>query len=366
MAAALQSIAVAIYTTNKSGSAQGGRMGSELRRVMKKSLTALACGLAAALLATAGAPAETLKIGGVRSTAAGALYIATAKGYFAEAGIEPEFTDFDSPGLVPLAVISGAVDIGATGVSAQLYSLAGQGAIKIIAGQAREAHGYQVNAFILSKAAAGAGLASFDQLAGHSIAISLIGSPVHYAAAQVALKHGVALDAVRFLPLQSNPNIISAVIGGTADTGVVPATAVAPALARGDLALLGWVGDEAPWQSSAVLAAPHLLEERTELVRRFLVALKRGLHDFHDAFSAPDGSRRDGPTAPEMLAILAKYAGQSVEQVRLGIPYVDPEARLDFADMTRQLAWFTAQNMLKGQVTLDQVIDRRFAVAVEK
>jgi NitT/TauT family transport system substrate-binding protein len=259
-------------------------------------------------------------------------------------------------------VVSGAVDIGSTGVSAQLYSLAGQGAIKIIAGQAREAKGYQVNAFIVSNAAAGAGLARFDQLGGHSIAISLIGSPVHYAAAQVALKHGVALDQLRFLPLQSNPNIISAVTGGTADTGVIPATAVAPALARGDMKLLGWVGDEAPWQSSAVLAAPRTLDERADLVQRFLAALKRGLHDYHDAFSGPDGARRDGSTAPEILAILAKYAGQSVEQVRLAIPYVDPEARLDFPDMTRQLAWFTAQNMLKGQITLDQVIDRRFAV----
>jgi NitT/TauT family transport system substrate-binding protein len=329
---------------------------------MKEHLTALASVLAACWLVTAAAQAETLKIGGVRSTAAGALYIATAKGYFAAAGIEPEFIDFDSPGAVPLAVVSGAVDIGATGVSAQLYSLASQGAIKIIAGQAREAKGYQVNAFIVSNAAASAGLARFDQLAGHSIAISLIGSPVHYAAAQVALKHGVALDQLRFLPLQSNPNIISAVTGGTADTGVIPATAVAPALARGDLKLLGWVGDEAPWQSSAVLAAPRTLDERADLVQRFLAALKRGLRDYHDAFSGPDDARHDGPSAPEMLAILAKYAGQSVEQVHLAIPYVDPEARLDFADMTRQLAWFTAQNMLKGQITLDQVIDRRFAV----
>lgn len=334
-----------------------------MRRATKKLLETLACGLAACLLVTAIAQAEALKIGGVRSTAAGALYIATEKGYFAAAGIEPEFIDFDSPGPVPLAVVSGAIDIGATGVSAQLYTLAAQGALKIIGGQAREAKGYQVNAFIVSNAAAGAGLASFDQLAGHSIAISLIGSPVHYAAAQVALKHRVALDRLRFLPLQSNPNILSAVIGGTADTGVIPVTAVAPALARGDLKLLGWVGDEAPWQSSAVLAAPRTIDERAELVKRFLDALKRGLRDYHDAFSAPDGARRDGPTAPEILAILAKYMSQSVEQICLGIPYVDPEARLDFADMARQLTWFTAQNMLKGQITLDQVIDRRFAVA---
>ena len=321
----------------------------------------LACSLVALVLATPVVQAEAIKIGGVRSSAAGALYIATEKGYFSAAGLEPQFIDFDSPGAVPVAVVSGAIDIGATGVSAEIYNLAGQGALKIIAGQAHETKGYQVNAFLVSNAAAAAGLASFDQLAGHSVAISQIGSPVHYAAAQVALKHGIALDRLRFLPLQSNPNILSSVTGGTADTGVIPATVMAASLARGDLKLLGWVGDEAPWQSSAVIAASRTVDERPELVTRFLDALRRGLRDYFEAFSAPDGTRRDGPTAPEILAILAKYTGQPAERIRLGIPCVDPEARLDFADIERQLAWFTAQNMLRGRITLDQVIDRRFA-----
>lgn len=340
-----------------------GRVGILLRHATRRRLKTLASGLAAFFLVTASAQAEALKIGGVRSTAAGALYIAAEKGYFAAAGIEPEFIDFDAPGPVPVAVVSGAIDIGAAGMSAPLYALAAQGALKIIAGQAHETPGYQVTGFIVSNAAAAAGLTRFDQLAGHSVAISQIGSPVHYAASQVALKHHVALESLRFLPLQSNPNILSAVTGGTADTGVIPVTVMAPSLARGDLKLLGWIGDEAPWQSSAVLATPRTLDERPDLVKRFLAALRRGLRDYHDAFSAPDGSRRDGPAAAEILTILAKYMGQSAEQLRLGIPYVDPEARLDFADMARQLTWFTAQNMLKGQINLDQVIDRRFAVA---
>lgn len=322
----------------------------------------------AALLLTTGmvAQAEPLKIATVKSTAMGAFYIAMDKGYFAAAGIEPEIVAFDSPGLVPPAVVSGSTDIGSTGVSAQLYALASQGAVKIFAGQAREHKGFQVNAFILSNAAAASGLTSLDQLAGHSVAISLIGSPVHYAAAQVALKHGVALDQLRFLALQANGNIVSAVTGGTADTGVVPATVMAPALAKGDLKLLAWVGDEAPWQSSAIIAATRTLNERGELIKRFITALRHGLSDYHDAFTAGDGTRREGPTAPAVLAILAKYLGQTPDELRLAIPFVDPEARLDFADMKRQLAWFTAQNMLKGDVALDQVVDMRFAEDVKR
>ncbi|HEY3919739.1 MAG TPA: ABC transporter substrate-binding protein [Stellaceae bacterium] len=320
----------------------------------------------ALLLACGGARAEPLKIATVKSTAMGAILIAMDKGYFAAVGIEPELVSFDSPGLVPPAVVSGSADVATTGSSAQLYALAAQGGLKIFAGQAREHKSFQVNAFIVSNAAFANGLTSLDKLAGHSVAISLIGSPVHYAAAQVALKHGVALDQLRFLALQANGNIVSAVTGGTADTGVVPATVVAPALERGDLKLLAWVGDELQWQSSAAIAATKTLNERGDLVRRFLTALRRGLSDYHDAFTAPDGTRRDGPGAAEALAIMAKYLNQTPEQLRLAIPYVDPEARLDFTDMQRQIAWFTSQGMLKGQVTLDQVIDRRFAEDIKR
>jgi NitT/TauT family transport system substrate-binding protein len=317
-------------------------------------------GLALLLLA-ANARAEEVTIAGVKTTAAGALYIATERGYFAAQGIEPKFVDFDSPGPVPLAVVSGSADIGSTGVSAELYSLAVQGELTLIAGQAHEEKGYQLNAFLVSNASYAAGLRRFGQLGGHSVAISQVGSPVHYAASQVAIKNGVPLERLRFLPLQSNANIISAVVGGTADTGVVPVNVAAAALSHGDARLLGYVGDQIQWQSSAVFITPKTADERGDLIKRFLTALRQGLHDFHDAFSAPDGARRDGPTAPAVLAILEKYTGLSESQVRGAIPYVDPKARLDYASIEHELAWFTAQHMLKGNITVDDVIDRRFA-----
>jgi NitT/TauT family transport system substrate-binding protein len=111
----------------------------------------IACGIAALLCASGLArAADTVKIATVKSTALGAVYVALDKGYFKDAGIDIEFANFDSPGLVPPAVVSGSADIGSTGVSAQLYALAAQGAIKIFAGQAREHQSFQVNAFILS------------------------------------------------------------------------------------------------------------------------------------------------------------------------------------------------------------------------
>ena len=334
---------------------------------MKRVIQDFVCSVVALLIAGGAAQAaDVVKIATVKSTAVGAVYVTLDKGYFRDAGIDIEFENFDSPGLVPPAVVSGSADIGSTGVSAQLYALAAQGAIKIFAGQAREHQTFQVNAFILSNAASAAGLTSLDKLAGHSIAISLIGSPVHYAAAQVVLKHHVPLDQVRFLALQANGNIVSAVTGGTADTGVIPATIMAPSLAKNDLKLLAFIGDEVQWQSSALIASPKTLNERGDVMKRYLTALRRGLHDFHDACTAAVGTRHDGPGAAEARSSRAKQLGQTPDELRVAVPYVDPDARLDFADMTRQLDWFEAQNMLKGKVTLDQVIDKRYAEDVKR
>ncbi len=48
---------------------------------------------------------------------------------------------------------------------------------------------------------------------------------------------------------------------------------------------------------------------RGDLVKRFLVAYRRGLKDFVHAFVASDGKRQDGPTAAAIMEILSKFTG---------------------------------------------------------
>ncbi len=315
----------------------------------------------AALLALP-AHAEEIRIGTVKLVTAGSLFIAQEKGYFAAEGLDAKFIWFDAPGPVIQALVAGDIDIGTTGSSAAIYALGGQGAIKIVAAQAHEEPGFRINAFAVSNRAYEGGLKTYRDLAGHTIGVAQVGGPTHYAAALVLEKYGIDIKSVRFLPLQSNPNVQSAVSGGTADTGVLPAIGVVPAVARGAFKVLGWIGDETPWQSSAVIASTATANNKPDLIRHFLAAYRKAGREYHDAFTAPDGTRRDGPTAPEILAIFAKYTGQTNAQLRLGIAYVDPEARIDFADVRRQIAWFKAQNMLKPGVEADQILDPRYAV----
>jgi len=98
------------------------------------------------------------------------------------------------------------------------------------------------------------------------------------------------------------------------------------------------------------------------MIQAFLRAYKKAAREFYDAFATPDGTRRDGPTAPEMLAILEKHLKQPAAQLDSGIPYIDPDAKLDVKDVLHQIEWFKSQHMIPANTDGNSIIDKRYVV----
>jgi len=325
--------------------------------------------LAAALpLVAAGTPraaAEDVKIGYIKVTALAPVMVAAGKGYFAAEGLTAELVPFDAPVPVAQAVVSGGVDFGTTGPSGAFYNLAGKGTLHIIAGMAREAPTFQFLAVLASNRAYNAGLTSVKALAGHSVAVSDIGGAAHYSLTLIEEKYHIDAASVRVTPLQGISAAISALAGGSVDASTSPSTAFAPVIARGDAKLLAYVGDETPWQAGIVYATKKTADERQATVEKMLRALKKAMRDYHDAFTGPDERRKDGPTAPEILAILSKQLNQPPEQVDRAIAYVDRDGRLDVKDLQHQVTFLRAQGLIKGDVDLDQIVDKRYVVPLK-
>lgn len=330
--------------------------------IAKRCLALLALG--GAMMLALGAQAETVKVGLLKTSGTGPIFIAQERGYFAAEGLDVQTVVFDSAEPIAVAVVSGAIDIGATGLTAGFYTLAGQGALKMLASESFERPGFQGQAVLVSNHAWDGGLKAMADLAGHSVAISQVGGAPHYSLGLLEEKFAIDPKSVRVLPLQSNVNRIAAVTGGMADTAIVPVTYAMPSIQHGDAKLLGWVGDYTPWQVAAVFAATKTTNERGDMLKRFLRASQRGVEDYCNAFIGSDQKLRFGPTAPAILAILAKYTGQPEADIRLGITYLDPQARVDVKDIGRQIAWFRAQGMIKGEFDAQAVIDPRYAVAL--
>jgi NitT/TauT family transport system substrate-binding protein len=310
------------------------------------------------------AAAEKIKIGTLMTTGTGPIFIAQERGYFTAEGLDAETVPFDAGQPVAVAAVSGDIDFGAAGVTSALYTLAAQGALRLIGGWAYDAPSFHTSGVVVSNHAYDGGLTSLKDLGGHTIGLTQIGSSYQYALSLIAAKYGADVTTMRMVPLQSFSNIASAIAGGQADATILISNIALPLIGHGSAKSLGWVGDETPWQVATIWTSTKTANERRDTVERFLRALRKGAKDYDSAFVDKGGSRTDGRTAPEIYAILGKYLGQTVDQMKIAIGYNDPELRLDVTDVERQIAWYRAQGMIKGDIDINQVVDKRYAVAL--
>src|SRR5579862_558155 len=226
----------------------------------------LVTALLVSIAATSSYAAEPVKIGIVKTTASGPLFIAQDKGYFAAEGLAVEIVGFDAAQIATQATMAGDVDIGSTAVSAAFYNLAAKGGLKLIGGVSREVPGFHGTSFLASNRAWDAGLTSLKDLEHKTIAVPQMGGPLHYDVALAAEKYGLDIKTMRLLPLQTVPNVATAVIGGQPDVGLVPNNLTLQILDRNQAHLLAWVGDETPWQFSAIFVATKSANERKPMI----------------------------------------------------------------------------------------------------
>src|SRR5215469_16910244 len=242
----------------------------------------------AIVLLVAGVPrgeaSERLRVGVLKLASSGGVFIAADRGYFTSQGIEVQLRFFDAAQPIAVAAVAGDVDLGVTGLTAGFYNLAGKGALRIIAGQSREEPGYHLIAYLASNRAYDAGLTALDDLPGHSVGISQVGSTFHYSVGLLAEKLGFPLTSLKLVPLQSMGNMAAALKGNQIDASLIPATIALPMMAHGEAHGLGWVGDETPWQLGAIFATTRAITEPRGALEKFLSGYRRGARGLYDAF----------------------------------------------------------------------------------
>lgn len=315
-----------------------------------------------ALLAPEAHAADVAKIGAVKSTLSAPIYVAMAKGYFADEGIEPEMIWFESGQATFVAVVSGDIDFGISGVTGGMYQLAMQDKLRIIGAHAGEVPGFHGFGVFVTTPAWNAGLKSVKDLGGHSVAVNTVGSSFHYSLALILDKYHIDPKTIALKPLQQDSVMQSALAGGTIDAAIVSNVFGLEPVAKGEARVLAWVGDETPWQIGATVITPKTADTRGDFVKRFMTAYRMGARYYHDAVTGPDGREHLNANAPEVISIIAKTIGQSEDRVKQAIPYADPQEGVRVGDSVRQAAWYKEQGMVKGDFNPDTVIDRRYAI----
>lgn len=335
---------------------------------MRRFIVAIGMALTAALFVPAigTAPvlaADKIKVAVVSSLASAPILIADAKGFFKDEGLDPQLVHFDSAQPVAVAVAAGDIDFGSTGLTGAFFTLANNGVLKLIGAGTWERPGFQGIGLIASDPAWDRGVHSIEALKGHSVAITQTGTALHYSLYLMLKKHGVDLKDVRVLPLQSNPNVASAVTGGQADAATLSSGNAYSLINKNAAHLLGWLADEmGEAQGDGTYTSTKNADQRPEAVRHFLAAFRKGEQTWDNAFLDAKGDRVDQPNAPEMIAIVAKGLGAPEQVVWLGLPYFDPQARVSIPDVQGALDWYYAEGMIKTPIDARKITDFRYAI----
>ena len=311
--------------------------------------------------AAAGAcAAERVRIGVLKLSSAAPLFLAKERGYFEKEGVEVDLKFFDAAVPIAVATVSRDIDVGFTGFTAAFYNLAGKGGLRVIAGTAREAPGFQNTAYVASKRAYDAGLKTLADLPGHSVGITQVGSSFHYSLGLLADKLKVDLASVKVTPLQALPAVAAAIQGGQLDAALTAATTITPVVASGDAVVLGWVGDETPWMLGCVVASTTTIQTQRGAIEKVLAAYRRGADDYARVLLQRDASGAFVRSAEgdAMLEVISKYTGQKPDRLRIGLSVVDPS--LDTADIARQVAWFKRQKLVDADVDAATIVDKTF------
>ncbi len=304
---------------------------------------------------------EKVSVGALALSSSGAVFIAKDKGFFRDQGLDVEVKIFTAAQQVPVAVTSGDVDFGVTGLTAGFYNLAGRGALKIIAAQSREEPGFELVSYMVTNKAYEAGFRSLKDFAGKRVATTTTGSTFHYSLGRLAQKYGFDIKSVTLVPLQTLPNMAAAFKGGTVDATLAPVTTTRALEAAGAGKVLGWVGDETPWQLGALFTRPQVIASHRAVVEKFIRAYQKGALAYHVAFNARDkGKEVRGPGYDEAIEILSKATHQPPDLVKIGLPYVDPEGRLDVGDIYNQVAFWQSQGLVDKSVDAKQILDLSF------
>ncbi|MGY4400468.1 ABC transporter substrate-binding protein [Bradyrhizobium sp. USDA 3315] len=298
------------------------------------------------------------KIGVLRLSSSAPVFIAQDKGYFRDAGLDVELKFFDAAQPIAVATASGDVDFGITAVTAGLYNLAGKGTLKVIGGMSREKAGYPLIGYFASNNAYASGLKTPKDLAGKRVAVTQVGSSFHYSLGLLADKYGFKLSDVKVVPLQSLSNAAAALKGETVDAALLPVSTARTLMDSNGAKLLGWVGDETPWQLGAIFASPKALTN-APLVTRLLTALTRADHEYHDVIltAIKDGVAPINEKTKPLLEIIAKYTNLPVAQVVGNCAYIDPDGKLDVKNLDNQIKW------LQGQGFVDKGFDANAIIA---
>ncbi len=302
------------------------------------------------------AKATPVSLGMLRLTSSAPLFIALEKGYFAEEGLKIEPQWFDAAHPIAVATASSKIDVGATGITASLFNMAASGQkLAIVADKGREQKGFPSSALLVTTDNYNNGIQDLAALKGKRIGITQKGSTFHYMLGRLLESQGLSLDDVQLVPLNKLSAVMAALESKQIDAAILNEPNITKVEKAGYGKTIVQVGDVIPYQTSAIFYSPEFGKNEAAGIR-FMKAYSKACNYYYDAVI----DKKDQKKFDEVIGIIAKYVNAPVEDIKLGLPYIDRDGKLLSSDITTQINWYTANGLLNGTLAADQIVNNQF------
>jgi NitT/TauT family transport system substrate-binding protein len=327
--------------------------------------------LGALILAASTLPAHAadtpLRVGVSGASSDAIFYIADKKGYFKQESLSVTFTPFDSAAKMVAPLGSGQLDIGGGSASAGLYNAVMRGIdIKIVADKGSTPPGYGFQPLLVRKDHITSGrYKTLKDLKGMKIAGSAPGSASTSTLNEMLKTAGLKPSDVERV-FMAFPQHVPALLNKAVDAAMTTEPSATRAVQSG--AAVRIMGDDEIYpnhQLAVVLYAGTFIKSNPDAAKRFMRGYLKGARDYNDALK---GGKIAGPTADEIIAILTEYTNIKDPKVYRAITPqgTNPDGRVHEESLKNDLVYFKDEGQVKGNVTVEQVLDMSFVEAALK
>jgi NitT/TauT family transport system substrate-binding protein len=176
---------------------------------------------------------------------------------------------------------------------------------------------------------------------------------------------GLSLNDVELAPLGGLGSVLSSLQSGQIDAAILNEPNPTKAEKAGYGKAILPVADVIDYQTSAVFFSPKL-NSNEELAVKFMKAYIKCCNYYYDAvLERKDG--KPGKNYDEVIQIIAKYTNMPIEDIKLGLPYIDRNGELLASDISTQIKWYNSHKFLEKDIDpTDAVNTGFFAKALAK
>jgi NitT/TauT family transport system substrate-binding protein len=325
--------------------------------------------LACTALAIGGhaAAATKVRIGVVGSLSDASIYIAEAKGYFKEEGIDAEIIHFPNSAQMIAPIGSGQLEVAVGAPSAGLYNAIGRGIdIKVVADKGSMPPGYGYIPLLVRKDLVDSGaFKSLKDMKGLRVGSQSPGGSALSLLNEALKKGGVAYKDVK-ISYMGHAQLAAALQNKALDAAMVTEPNATRAVQSGTVVRFAESDQVYPMQQVAVvLYRGDFARQDPATATKVMRAYIRATRDYNDALS---NGKLVGKGADEIISILTKATPEKDPAIyKIATAHgCNPDGQVSVASMKLDYQFFRDQGLIAKPVDMDKVVDMSFANAVVK